>query len=37
MDYFILLAFSLWVFAFVLRHLPHEQGWSGDDRDEPEL
>ena len=37
MDYFVLLAFALWAFSYVVRHLPYEQGWSGDDGDEPEL
>ena len=37
MTYFMLLAFALWVFSYAVRHLPYEDGWSGDDGDEAEF
>jgi hypothetical protein len=37
MSYLVILALSLWVFYVVVHHIPYEDGWSGDDSDEPEL
>jgi hypothetical protein len=37
MTYFMLLAFALWAFSYAVRHLPYEDGWSGDDGDEAEF
>ena len=37
MSYLLLLALSLAGFALALRCYPYEDGWSGDDSDEPKL
>ena len=37
MSYLLVLALSLAGFALALRCYPHEDGWSGDDSDEPKL